>query len=63
MMRPRRPPAAPGAARPASAEARPIIGRKSREIEAILGYTGREELIHRDDLALFDGPPGEGAAP
>jgi glutamate 5-kinase len=32
--------------------ARRIIGHKSRDIEAILGYRGREELIHRDDLAL-----------
>ena len=29
-----------------------IIGHKSREIEARLGYRGREELIHRDDLVL-----------
>jgi len=29
-----------------------IIGHKSREIEALLGYRGREELIHRDDLVL-----------
>jgi len=36
-------------------EARRIIGHKSREIEAILGYRGREELIHRDDLALTEG--------
>ena len=42
-------------------EARRIIGHKSREIETILGYRGREELIHRDDLALTDGSPGEGA--
>lgn len=33
-------------------DARQIIGHKSREIEAILGYRGREELIHRDDLVL-----------
>ncbi len=33
-------------------DARQIIGHKSREIEAILGYLGREELIHRDDLVL-----------
>jgi len=42
-------------------EARRIIGHKSREIETILGYRGREELIHRDDLALTEGSPGEGA--
>ncbi|MDB5512096.1 MAG: glutamate 5-kinase, partial [Enterovirga sp.] len=33
-------------------EARRILGRSSREIEAILGYPGRAEMIHRDDLAL-----------
>jgi glutamate 5-kinase len=44
-------------------EARRIIGHKSREIETILGYRGREELIHRDDLALTEGSPGEGAIP
>ncbi|SDG35175.1 glutamate 5-kinase [Limimonas halophila] len=32
--------------------ARRIAGRKSAEIADILGYSGREELIHRDDLAL-----------
>ena len=29
-----------------------IAGRKSGEIEQILGYAGRSELIHRDDLVL-----------
>ena len=29
-----------------------IAGRKSAEIEAIIGYRGRDEMIHRDDLAL-----------
>ncbi|SLN13292.1 glutamate 5-kinase [Oceanibacterium hippocampi] len=29
-----------------------IAGHKSREIETLLGYSGRTELIHRDDLAL-----------
>ena len=33
-------------------DAQLIIGHNSREIEAILGYRGREELIHRDDLVL-----------
>jgi glutamate 5-kinase len=28
------------------------MGHKSAEIEALLGYRGREELIHRDDLVL-----------
>ena len=29
-----------------------IAGHKSEEIEAILGYRGRDEMIHRDDLVL-----------
>jgi glutamate 5-kinase len=29
-----------------------IIGKKSSEIAGILGYDGRAELIHRDDMAL-----------
>ncbi|UUX48087.1 glutamate 5-kinase [Nisaea acidiphila] len=29
-----------------------IAGHKSREIERILGYRGRDELVHRDDLVL-----------
>ncbi len=33
-------------------DARRIAGHKSGEIEEILGYRGREEVIHRDDLAL-----------
>ncbi|NRG16424.1 glutamate 5-kinase [Rhizobiales bacterium] len=33
-------------------EASLILGRNSREIEAILGYAGRAEMIHRDDLVL-----------
>ena len=33
-------------------DSRRILGYKSREIEARLGYRGREELIHRDDLVL-----------
>ncbi len=35
-----------------AADARRIAGRKSRDIEAILGYRGRDEMIHRDDLVL-----------
>lgn len=41
-----------GLAAYSAADARRIMGHKSREIEAILGYRGREELIHRDDLVL-----------
>ena len=30
-----------------------IAGRKSAAIESLLGYAGREELIHRDDLVML----------
>ena len=30
-----------------------IMGRKSSEIESILGFRGRDEMIHRDDLVLL----------
>jgi glutamate 5-kinase len=33
-------------------DARRLVGRRTVEIEAILGYRGRDEMIHRDDLAL-----------
>jgi len=33
-----------------SDDAKRIAGRRSDEIEALIGYGGREELIHRDDL-------------
>ena len=36
-------------------EAKAIIGCKSGEIEKILGYFGRAELIHRDDMVLQRG--------
>ena len=35
-----------------SADAERLRGRKSAEIEALLGFRGRDELIHRDDLVL-----------
>jgi glutamate 5-kinase len=35
------------------AEATSICGRSSLEIEAILGYSGEEELIHRDNLVII----------
>ncbi len=38
-----------------AADALRILGHKSREIEVLLGYRGREELIHRDDLVLTRG--------
>jgi len=34
------------------AEAARILGRRSADIAALLGYAGRDELIHRDDLVL-----------
>ena len=36
-----------------SEDARRIAGRRSDEIEAVLGWRGRDELIHRDDLVLL----------
>ena len=36
-----------------SKDATRIAGRRSAEIEGLLGYRGREELIHRDDLVLL----------
>jgi len=38
-------------------EAKKIIGRASREIEALLGYPGRAAMVHRDDMALARGAP------
>ncbi len=34
------------------AQAASLVGRKSSEISGILGYRGRAELVHRDDMAL-----------
>jgi glutamate 5-kinase len=31
-----------------------IMGRKSSEIEGILGFRGRDEMIHRDDLVIME---------
>jgi glutamate 5-kinase len=30
-----------------------IIGRKSADIETVLGFRGRDEIVHRDDLVLL----------
>lgn len=35
-----------------SVDAERICGRQSGEIEELLGYRGRDEMIHRDDLVL-----------
>jgi glutamate 5-kinase len=36
-----------------SDDVRRVCGRRSQELEAILGYRGRDEIIHRDDLVLM----------
>jgi glutamate 5-kinase len=36
-----------------AADAGRIMRHKSGEIEALLGYRGRDEMIHRDDLVLM----------
>jgi glutamate 5-kinase len=33
-------------------DARAIAGHKSGDIENLLGYRGRVEMIHRDDLVI-----------
>ena len=43
------------------ADAARICGRKSSEIEALLGFSGRTEMIHRDDLVILHGPVSEAA--
>jgi glutamate 5-kinase len=30
-----------------------MCGRQSSELEELLGYRGRDEMIHRDDLVLM----------
>ncbi|WP_026379173.1 glutamate 5-kinase [Afifella pfennigii] len=40
-------------------EAAQIIGRQSKEIAAILGYTRRPALVHRDDMVLREPAKGE----
>ncbi|MBB2204980.1 glutamate 5-kinase [Gluconacetobacter takamatsuzukensis] len=35
-----------------AADARQIAGHRSDDIEALLGWRGRDEMIHRDDLVL-----------
>jgi glutamate 5-kinase len=38
-----------------SADAALIAGKKSADVETILGHAGRTELVHRDDMALSAG--------
>jgi glutamate 5-kinase len=42
-----------GIAAYSDSDAARIMGRKSSEIAALLGFRGREELIHRDDLVIL----------
>ena len=37
-----------------AADARRIVGHKSGEIEGLLGYRGRDEMVHRDDLVFTE---------
>ena len=37
-----------------ASDAERIAGKRTVEIEAILGYRGRDEMIHRDDLAMTE---------
>ena len=50
--RPRQREVARGLSAYAAVDARRIMGHKSHEIETLLGYRGRDEMIHRDDLVL-----------
>ena len=34
-------------------DARRIIGHKTDEIEGLLGYRGRDAMVHRDDLVIL----------
>ncbi len=43
-----------------AADLRVIAGHRSDEIEALLGWRGRDEAIHRDDLVLLTGSPTVG---
>ena len=37
-----------------SVEMRKLCGRRSEDIETLLGYRGRKEVVHRDNLVLLD---------
>lgn len=50
-----------GLASYSSAEIRRIAGRRTDEIEAILGYAYTDEVVHRDDLAIARGADERGA--
>ena len=48
-----------GIAAYSAADAQRIRGRKSADIESLVGFRGREELVHRDDLVMLDKGAGE----
>ena len=37
-----------------SYDSKKIIGKNSKDIKHILGYEGRDELIHKDDLVIMN---------
>jgi glutamate 5-kinase len=45
------------------ADAARIMGRRSAEIAELLGFRGRDEMIHRDDLVLLRHEVAAAAAP
>jgi glutamate 5-kinase len=45
----------------ADGDAARIAGRRSTEIESLLGFRGRDEMIHRDDLAILATAASAGA--
>src|SRR4029079_2659195 len=55
-------PLARGLSAYASADDERIAGHRSDEIEAILGWRGRDEIIHRDDLVLLQRPAAKQSA-
>ena len=46
-------PVAKGLAAFDAADAKALLGRRTDEIEEVLGYRGRAEMVHRDDLVLL----------
>lgn len=43
-----------GLAEYSSEEAAALLGRRSEQIEELLGYRGRSVMVHRDELVLFE---------
>ncbi len=43
-----------GLAEYSSEEAKSLLGRRSEQIEELLGYRGRSVMVHRDELVLFE---------